>query len=186
MFLFFHLQGALNLQEKVLEGDKKLNAHFGEAIAAVGDLNKDGFQGIVFWEFAFLLRGSIKYPYFPKGKGVGLKAQYFIDRYELKLHVGFFRSRISLVGRGGEVQTKKCHCGRGMDIFWNNTFYRSVVGVRLSAAGYVSVAGLLCVRIATAAKISVRSGCTLQLDYQLPAKYQQILWQKTATNYQRA
>lgn len=48
MFLFFYLQGALNLQDKVLEGDKKPNAHFGEAIAAVGDLNKDGFQGIVF------------------------------------------------------------------------------------------------------------------------------------------
>ena len=38
-------QGALNLQDKVLEGDKKYNGHFGEAIAAVGDLNQDGFQG---------------------------------------------------------------------------------------------------------------------------------------------
>lgn len=47
-FVFSCLQGALNLQDKVLEGDKKLNAHFGEAIAAVGDLNQDGFEGIIF------------------------------------------------------------------------------------------------------------------------------------------
>ena len=40
-------QGALNLQDDVLEGDKIVNAHFGQAIAAVGDLNADGFQGIL-------------------------------------------------------------------------------------------------------------------------------------------
>ncbi|KAJ7389998.1 integrin [Desmophyllum pertusum] len=39
-------QGALNLQDKVLEGDRKLNAHFGKAIAKVGDLNRDGFQDV--------------------------------------------------------------------------------------------------------------------------------------------
>ncbi|XP_022797417.1 integrin alpha-9-like isoform X2 [Stylophora pistillata] len=39
-------QGALNLQDDVLEGDKAYNAHFGAAIAAVGDLNKDGFQDV--------------------------------------------------------------------------------------------------------------------------------------------
>lgn len=43
----FLLQGALNLQDEFLEGDKKLHAHFGQAIAAVGDLNKDGFEGII-------------------------------------------------------------------------------------------------------------------------------------------
>ena len=45
----FHLQGALNLQDDVLEGGKKLNGRFGSAIAAVGDLNKDGFEGILFY-----------------------------------------------------------------------------------------------------------------------------------------
>ena len=41
----FYFQGALNLQDEVLEGDKVYNAQFGAAIAAVGDLNQDGFQG---------------------------------------------------------------------------------------------------------------------------------------------
>ena len=40
-----YFQGALNLQDEVLEGDKVYNAQFGAAIAAVGDLNQDGFQG---------------------------------------------------------------------------------------------------------------------------------------------
>ena len=40
-----NLQGALNLQDNFLEGDRKVNAHFGQSIAAVGDLNADGFQG---------------------------------------------------------------------------------------------------------------------------------------------
>lgn len=39
-------QGALNLQDEVLEGDKVYNAQFGAAIAAVGDLNQDGFQDV--------------------------------------------------------------------------------------------------------------------------------------------
>ena len=43
---FDFLQGALNLQDTVLEGDKKVNAQFGAAIASVGDLNADGFQGM--------------------------------------------------------------------------------------------------------------------------------------------
>ena len=45
MLLYFNLQGALNLQDNFLEGDRKVNAHFGQSIAAVGDLNADGFQG---------------------------------------------------------------------------------------------------------------------------------------------
>jgi len=45
MLFYFNLQGALNLQDNFLEGDRKVNAHFGQSIAAVGDLNADGFQG---------------------------------------------------------------------------------------------------------------------------------------------
>ena len=45
MLLYFNLQGALNLQDNFLEGDRKVNARFGQSIAAVGDLNADGFHG---------------------------------------------------------------------------------------------------------------------------------------------
>lgn len=48
MLFYFNLQGALNLQDNFLEGDRKVNAHFGQSIAAVGDLNADGFQGKAF------------------------------------------------------------------------------------------------------------------------------------------
>ena len=42
------MQGALNLQDSFLEGDNKVNAHFGHAIASVGDLNADGYNGNFF------------------------------------------------------------------------------------------------------------------------------------------
>ena len=45
LILTFRLQGALNLQDGFLEGDRKVNAHFGHAIASAGDLNADGYNG---------------------------------------------------------------------------------------------------------------------------------------------
>ncbi|XP_015764430.1 PREDICTED: integrin alpha-9-like [Acropora digitifera] len=39
-------KGILNLQDTVLSGDNKYNAHFGQAIASVGDLNADGFNDV--------------------------------------------------------------------------------------------------------------------------------------------
>ncbi|XP_067022705.1 integrin alpha-9-like isoform X1 [Acropora muricata] len=39
-------KGILDLQDTVLWGDKKYNAHFGQAIASVGDLNADGFNDV--------------------------------------------------------------------------------------------------------------------------------------------
>lgn len=47
-FLLFAFQGALDLQDSFgLKGDNIPYAQFGRAIAKVGDLNKDGFQGTV-------------------------------------------------------------------------------------------------------------------------------------------
>ena len=44
--LFFSWpQGVLDLQDSFLEGDRKVSALFGHFIAAVGDLNRDGYQG---------------------------------------------------------------------------------------------------------------------------------------------
>lgn len=83
-----------------------------------------------------------KYRFFPEDKGVGLKAKCFKVKYEALV----FSDRDFLVGGGEEVQTRKCHCFRDMDIFWNNTFYQSVLfRVRLSAADYVSITGPLCI-----------------------------------------
>ena len=62
MLLYCNLQGALNLQDNFLEGDRKVNAHFGQSIAAVGDLNADGFQGKA--GGYFLLHG-ISFPIVP-------------------------------------------------------------------------------------------------------------------------
>ncbi|XP_073237367.1 integrin alpha-V-like [Porites lutea] len=39
-------QGVLNLQDSFLEGDRKVSALFGHCIAAVGDLNIDGYQDV--------------------------------------------------------------------------------------------------------------------------------------------
>ena len=57
-----NLQGALNLQDNFLEGDRKVNAHFGQSITAVGDLNADGFQGKA--ESYFFLHG-MRFPTVP-------------------------------------------------------------------------------------------------------------------------
>ena len=44
--LFFSWpQGVLDLQDSFLEGDRKVSALFGHFIAAVGDMNIDGYQG---------------------------------------------------------------------------------------------------------------------------------------------
>ena len=41
------LQGVLNPSGKVLTGDNKPEAQFGSAIASIGDINRDGFPGMV-------------------------------------------------------------------------------------------------------------------------------------------
>ena len=45
LILFSWPQGVLDLQDSFLEGDRKVSALFGHFIAAVGDLNIDGYQG---------------------------------------------------------------------------------------------------------------------------------------------
>lgn len=83
-------QGALNLQDNFLEGDRKVNAHFGQSIAAVGDLNADGFQDIAIGApFEGDGSGAV-YLYHGSSKGIELHYRQKILGITVKTGIKFF------------------------------------------------------------------------------------------------
>ncbi|XP_068748526.1 integrin alpha-5-like isoform X2 [Montipora capricornis] len=79
-------QGVLDLLDTVLEGDKKYNSRFGQAITSVGDLNADGFQDVAIGApmegedgsgAVYIYHGSskgIELPYSQKIEGSGFQS----------------------------------------------------------------------------------------------------------------
>ncbi|CAH3015809.1 unnamed protein product [Porites evermanni] len=88
-------QGALNLQDNFLEGDRKVNAHFGQSIAAVGDLNADGFQDIAIGA-PFERDGSgAVYLYHGSSKGIELHYRQKILGLTIKTGIKLFGYSLS-------------------------------------------------------------------------------------------
>ncbi|XP_078376335.1 integrin alpha-8-like isoform X2 [Oculina patagonica] len=96
-------QGALNLQDKVLEGDKKLNARFGEAIAAVGDLNQDGFDDVAIGAPGEDDSGAV---YIYHGSSKGVETQYRQKILASKVKAGLKMFGLSISG-GVDVDGNK-------------------------------------------------------------------------------
>lgn len=88
-------QGALNLQDNFLEGDRKVNARFGQSIAAVGDLNADGFQDIAIGApFEGDGSGAV-YLYHGSSKGIELHYRQKILGITVKTGIKFFGYSLS-------------------------------------------------------------------------------------------